>query len=77
VDEPSAGHRLDDGADGLTVHLVDSPRERSQRVDVGTDGELVEMLSLLREQTDVNFPSTEIESSVQHMKRASLVLLGW
>jgi hypothetical protein len=47
VDEPGAGHRLDHGADGLAVDLVDPPSERSQRVDVGRNGELVEMLSLL------------------------------
>ena len=34
VDEPSTSHRLDDGADRLCVNLVDSSRERSQRVEV-------------------------------------------
>jgi hypothetical protein len=73
VDQASAGHRLDDGADVLAVDLIDSPCERSQRVDVGWDGELVEMLSLTGEQTNIQLLATEIESSVQHVER---VLLG-
>ena len=73
MDEPGAGHRLDDGADGLTMNLVDSPREGPQRVDVRWNDELVQMFSLLGEQADVDFLSTEIESSVQHVER---VLLG-
>jgi hypothetical protein len=43
VDEAGSGHRLDDGADGLSVDLLDSPRQGPQAVDVGRDGELVEM----------------------------------
>ena len=38
---------------------------------------LVEMLSLIAEKADVDFLSTQVESSVQHVKRASLVCLGW
>jgi hypothetical protein len=60
VDEPGAGHRLDHGANGLVMRLFDPPCERSQRVDVGWDGELVEVLSVIGEQADVNFPSTEV-----------------
>ena len=46
------------------MDLVDATGERSQRVDVGWDGELVNVLSVPGEQTDVNLLSTEIESSV-------------
>jgi hypothetical protein len=66
VDEPSAGHRLDDGADRLCVYLVDSSRERSQRVDVRRDGELVEVFPVAGQKTDVDLASTEIQSGVQH-----------
>ena len=60
VDHSGAGHRFDDGADGLVVNLVDSPGERSQRVDVRRDDELVEVFSLLGEQADVDLVSTQI-----------------
>jgi hypothetical protein len=76
VDEPRAGHRLDHGRDGLGVDLVDPAGERPQRVDVGRNGKLIEVHSLLGEQADIELPATEIESSVQHMKQASLVLRG-
>ena len=66
VDEPGAGHRLDDGADRLTVDLLDSSREPSQRLDVRGDGELVEVLPSVGEQTDVDLASTEIQSGMQH-----------
>ena len=66
VDEPSAGHRLDDGADRLSVYFVDSSRERSQRVDVRRDGELVEVFPVVVQKTDVDLASTEIQSGVQH-----------
>ena len=48
VDEPSAGHRLDHGADGLCVDVVDPAGEGPQRAGVGRDGELVEVLALGR-----------------------------
>jgi hypothetical protein len=70
VDETGAGHRLDDGRDGLAVDLLDPAGEGSRRADVGRDGELVQVRSLIGEQTDVDFLSTE--SSVQHVKRALL-----
>lgn len=60
MDQAGAGHRLDDGADGLCVDLVDSSRERSQRVGIRWDDELVEMLSVIGEQADVELASTEI-----------------
>ena len=41
VDDPGAGHRLDDRADGLPVDLVDAPGEPAQRVGVGWRGQLV------------------------------------
>jgi hypothetical protein len=75
VDDPGAGHRLDDGADRLAVDLVDAAGEPSQRVDVGWNAELVKVLSVLGEQADINFLSTQVESSVQHVKRASSVLV--
>ena len=60
VDDPSAGHRLDHRADGLAVDLLDSAGERSQRAGVGRDDELVEVLSLIGEQADVDLSSTEV-----------------
>jgi hypothetical protein len=60
VDDPGSGHRLDDGADRLAVDLLDSAGERSQRVDVGRDGELVQVLSITGEQADVELSSTEV-----------------
>jgi hypothetical protein len=58
VDDPRAGHRLDNGADGFSMDLPDPPRERSQRVHVGRDGELVEVRSIIGEQADVELLST-------------------
>ena len=60
MDEPGAGHRLNDSADRFAVDLVDPPRQRSQRVDVGRGDELVELLSLFGEQADVELSPTEI-----------------
>jgi hypothetical protein len=42
------------------MDLLDAPGERSQRVDVGRDGELIEVLSPIREQADVELSPTEI-----------------
>jgi hypothetical protein len=72
VDDPRPGHRLDHGRDRLCVQLVDPAREPAQRVDIARHGELVQMLSLIGEQADVELPSAQVESSVQHMQRASL-----
>jgi hypothetical protein len=47
VDESSSGHRLDLGADRFGVDLLDPAGEGSQRVDVGWDGELVDVLALI------------------------------
>jgi hypothetical protein len=66
VDEPSTSHRLDDGAHRLCVNVVDSSRERSQRVDVRRDGELVELFPAVVQKSDVELASTEIQSGVQH-----------
>jgi hypothetical protein len=66
VDEAGAGHRLDRRADGLGVRLLDPTRQRSQGVAVGRDGELVEVLSLIAEKTDVDLLAAEIQSGVQH-----------
>jgi CheY-like chemotaxis protein len=58
VDEPGTGHRLDHRADGLPVGLLDSAGEGSQGVGVRRDGELIEVLSLVAQKTDVNSLST-------------------
>jgi hypothetical protein len=76
MDDPGPGHRLDHGADGLGVRLLDSARERSQRASVGRNDRLVELFALIAEKADIDFLSTQVESSVQHVKRASLVCLG-
>jgi len=76
VDDPRPGHRLDDRANGLYVDFVDPPGEPPQRVDLGRDREPVEVLPPLGEQTHIELLATETESSVQHAKRASLVLRG-
>jgi hypothetical protein len=39
------------------VDLIDPTRERPQAIDVGRDGELVEMLSVIGEQADVELLS--------------------
>jgi hypothetical protein len=57
---------------GSRVHLVDPARQPAQRIHVGRHGEPVEPLSRIAEQTDVELLPAQIESSVQHMQRASL-----
>jgi hypothetical protein len=42
------------------MDLLDPPSEGSQRVDVGWDGELVEVRSVIGEQADVELLSTEV-----------------
>ena len=54
------------------MHLPDALGEHPQRVDVGRNGELVEMLSVVGEQTNIELLSIEIESSVQHVIRGLL-----
>ena len=49
VDDPRAGHRLDHRADRLAVDLLDSAGEDPQGVDVGRDGELIQMLAVIAE----------------------------
>jgi hypothetical protein len=66
VDEPGAGHRLDHRADRLAVGLLDSAGEAPQCVGVRRRGQLIEVLSGLGEQTDVELLSAEIQSGVQH-----------
>ena len=58
VDDPGAGHRLDHRADRLGVDLFDPSGERLQRVDVRRDGELVQVLSLIGEQADIELATT-------------------
>jgi hypothetical protein len=48
------------------VNVVDSSRERSQRVEVRRDGEPVEPFPAVVQKTDVDPASTEIQSGVQH-----------
>jgi hypothetical protein len=48
------------------VNVVDSSRERSQRVEVRRDGELVEQFPVVIQKTDIDLASTEIQSGVQH-----------
>jgi hypothetical protein len=60
VDDAGASHRLDHGQDGLAVGFLDSPCERPQGVDVGRDRELVDVLTLLREQADVELAPTQV-----------------
>ena len=67
MDDPGAGHRLDHRADGLAVDLLDPAGEALQRVDVWGDGELVEVLSVIAQQADVEALSAEIQSGVQHV----------
>ena len=66
VDEAGTGHRLDHRAHRLPIDLVDPPRERPQRIRVRRRGELVDLLSRLGQQTDVDLPSAEIQPGVQH-----------
>jgi hypothetical protein len=54
------------------VHLPDALGEHPQGVDVGRNGELVEMLSVVGKQTNIELLSIEIESSVQHVIRGLL-----
>jgi hypothetical protein len=66
VDEARAGHRLDHGTDRLAVGLPDPARERSQRIAVRRRDQLIQMLSLLGEQADVELLPAEIQPSMQH-----------
>ena len=66
VDEPGAGHRLDHRADRLAVDLLDPAGERSSTRRRRAAGQLVQVLSRLGEQTDVDLLSAEIQSGVQH-----------
>jgi hypothetical protein len=66
VDDPRSGHRLDNGADRLAIDLLDPARQRPQRVDVRGNSELVEVLSLIVQKTNVDLASTQIQSGVQH-----------
>ncbi len=58
--EPGAGHRLDDGADLLTMDLLDPAGQSSERVDVGRHSKLIEMLPLVAHKADVDLPTAEI-----------------
>jgi hypothetical protein len=54
VDEPGSGHGLDEGIDRLTVDLVDPSCQPTERVDVGRNRELGEVLSSVGEQADTS-----------------------
>jgi hypothetical protein len=60
IGEAGVGHRLDHGADRLSVGLLDPGSEASQRVAIGRPNELVEPFSLGREQTHVELLSTQV-----------------
>jgi len=45
---------------GSRYDLPDPPREGSQRVDVGRDGELVEVRSIIGEQAHVELLTTQV-----------------
>jgi hypothetical protein len=66
VDQAGTRHRLDHGAHRLPVNLLDAPGERPQRIGIGRRGELVQVLAVLAEKTDVDLASTQIQSSLQH-----------
>jgi hypothetical protein len=66
VDKASAGHRLDHRADRLAIALLDPHRKAPQRTTVRRRGELVQLLSLLAEQANIDLPSAEIQAGVQH-----------
>jgi hypothetical protein len=66
VDEPGTGHRLDHRANRLPIDPVDPPGESPQRIRVGRHGELVDVLSPLGQQTDVDLLPAQIQSGVQH-----------
>jgi hypothetical protein len=66
VDEPRAGHRLDHRPHRLPVDLVDAPGQSPQRIGVRRRGELVQVLAVLVEKTDVDLGSRQIQSGVQH-----------
>jgi hypothetical protein len=66
VNQAGTGHRLDHGANRLPIDLVDPPHEHPQRIRVGRRGELLDAFSSPGEQTDVELPSAEVQSGVQH-----------
>jgi hypothetical protein len=66
VNESSTAHRLDDRADLLTMDLLDPAGQSPERVDVGRHSELIEMLPLVAQKTDVDLPTAEIQSGKQH-----------
>jgi len=66
MDQAGTGHRLDHTANRLPMALVDPPGKGPQPILIGRRGELVDVLSRLREQTDVDPLSAEIQPGVQH-----------
>jgi hypothetical protein len=70
-----AGHRLDDAADLFAVARCGGG-DGSGRLD-RRRGELVDRLAFVAQDADVDSISTEIETSVQHEKWASLVAPGF
>ena len=66
MDKPGAGHRFDHRADRLSVDLLDPAGKSSKRVDVGRNGELIEVPPPIAQKADVDLPTTEIQSGVQH-----------
>jgi len=63
--KPSSSHRLDHALHRLTVSQ-DAARQAAKPVSVRWRGELLNDLSVLRQQADVELLATQIQSSVQH-----------
>jgi hypothetical protein len=72
VHEPRPGHRLDRRAyPDRPKALIHTPREPVQAVKIGRRRPLPNALACLAEQTDIQPPAAQIQSSMQHVKRAS------
>jgi hypothetical protein len=49
------------------MDLGDPPGESPQRVGIGRDGQLVQVLSVIGDEADIELFSTQIEPSVDHV----------
>jgi hypothetical protein len=47
------------------MDLLDPAGQSSERVDVGRDSKLIEMLPLVAQKADVDLPTAEIQSGMQ------------
>src|SRR6266545_6619369 len=72
VHEPRAVHRLDHRTDGpRPVAQLDQPDQPGQRIGVRRRRADLDALTVLIEQAVIHPPTTEIQTSVQHMRGAS------